>query len=321
MSSGLHIGYGMRMMFDMRRTNADSAPLEPRALRLLERLLETASVTRAGEALGLSQPAASRAVAALRRALGDPLVVRTAKGYVPTARGLALRGPVAEALAALARVSASAAFDPSRTTRTFRLATTDYGAGTVLAALGPLFAAHAPLARLDAQAWTDTTLADLEGGALDAALYADAPLPPDFHARDLFRDDYVVLAPKDHPAVRGKGKERLDMLRRARRVVILYPDGRRLAADDALGDLGAPEDRIAIRTPYFASAPALLRGGDLVLALPRRAARALIADSDLAVLPLPAVPRFTYRLIWHARTHRDPAHRWLRDMVRQAVGQ
>lgn len=320
MSPGLHIGHGMRMISSMRRTNSDTAPLEPRALRLLDRLLETASVTRAGEALGLSQPAASRAVAALRRALGDPLVVRTAKGYVPTARGLALRGPVAEALAALARVSAPAAFDPMHATRTFRLATTDYGAGTVLARLGPLFAASAPRARLEAQAWTDTTLADLEGGTLDAALYADAPLPPDFHARDLFQDDYVVLAPKDHPASRATGHARLDALNRARRVVILYPDGRRLAADDVLGDLGAPEEHVAIRTPYFASAPALLSGGGLILALPRRAARALIADADLAVLPLPAAPRFTYRLIWHARAQRDPAHRWLRDLVRRASG-
>ena len=50
-------------------------------LPVLRALLDTASVTRTGELLGLSQPAASRAVARLRRHLGDALLVRTSKGY------------------------------------------------------------------------------------------------------------------------------------------------------------------------------------------------------------------------------------------------
>ena len=54
-------------------------------LRLLQALVDTGSVTRAGEAIGLSQPAASRAIARLRMCLRDPLIVRTGRGWVLTA--------------------------------------------------------------------------------------------------------------------------------------------------------------------------------------------------------------------------------------------
>lgn len=64
----------------MREADAALDHLDLRSLRLLAAVLEHRSVTRAGERLGLSQPAASRAVAHLRRALGDPLLVRAGVG-------------------------------------------------------------------------------------------------------------------------------------------------------------------------------------------------------------------------------------------------
>ncbi|MBN3826959.1 LysR family transcriptional regulator, partial [Burkholderia sp. Ac-20384] len=46
-------------------------------LKLLDALLKEHSVTRAGMRLGLTQPAASRALGRLRTLLGDRVVVRT----------------------------------------------------------------------------------------------------------------------------------------------------------------------------------------------------------------------------------------------------
>lgn len=51
--------------------------IDLRALRFLMEVLDRRNVTRAGATMGLSQPAASRLLAQLRRALGgDPLLVR-----------------------------------------------------------------------------------------------------------------------------------------------------------------------------------------------------------------------------------------------------
>jgi DNA-binding transcriptional LysR family regulator len=305
----------------MPKTNShDLAGLDIRALHLLRALIETASVTKAGEAVGLSQPSASRALAALRRAFGDPLLVRAGGGYAPTSRAASLRANVETVLAALAALAEPADFEPARATRVFRVAATDYGAATAILALGPLLAREAPRARLDVLPWTASTLADVEAGELDAALYADAPLPPDFHARELFRDDYVCVLRADHPIARLNGAKRARALRAARRVVVLYPDGRRLAEDDVLAELGADPAAVAIRTPYFLVAASLVASGDLVLALPRRVAHRVAAAGGLAVVPTPgAAEGFGLRLIWHARAHRDPAHRWLRDLAARAV--
>ncbi|GHA75880.1 hypothetical protein GCM10009007_16140 [Formosimonas limnophila] len=59
--------------------------------RMLRALLNTSSVTKSGEQLGLSQPAASRTMSKLRDVFKDPLLVRTSKGYVLTPLAESLR--------------------------------------------------------------------------------------------------------------------------------------------------------------------------------------------------------------------------------------
>ncbi|MCZ9342029.1 LysR family transcriptional regulator, partial [Streptomyces sp. TRM76130] len=49
-------------------------------LRALDALLQENSVTRAAERLGTSPAAVSRTLARLRRAVGDPLLVRAGQG-------------------------------------------------------------------------------------------------------------------------------------------------------------------------------------------------------------------------------------------------
>ena len=53
-------------------------------LRVLDALLEEGSTVRAGERIGLSQPAVSSALGRLRGALGDPLFIRSGSGLEPT---------------------------------------------------------------------------------------------------------------------------------------------------------------------------------------------------------------------------------------------
>jgi DNA-binding transcriptional LysR family regulator len=294
----------------MRHTHVDALAL--RDLRLLAALLETRSVTRAGEAFGLSQPAASRAVARLRRALGDPLLVRGPGGHVLTPRAEAVVPLLEAARVGLDRLFAPAAFDPTTTTARFRVASTDYGAVTVVPDAARRIANAAPRAALDVEPWGPDTLRRLERGDLDAALYADADLPPGFRARELFRDDYALLFDPDRRSLSDLAELGPDV----RRVVVLYPDGTRLLPDDPLASLGHAPEAIALTTPYFATLPDVVRGTDLVVALPRRVARRVAAGAGLACLPSPrlGVP-FAYRLVWHVRAQADAAHRWFRGRI------
>lgn len=295
--------------------------LDLNLLRLLQELLATASITRAGERLGMSQPAASRAVARLREALGDRLLVRTAKGYVPTPRALALAPAVHEALAASARVFEGVSFEPATSARTLRVATTDYGMLVVVAAAAPQISRDAPHLRLIVEPWNDNTFGALEQGQLDLALYADDALPPDFHFRDLFRERYAALIRSGHPLLtvpRGtallQGRPLLMRLAQFPQVVARYPLRRQHMVDDVLQRMGAPEYHVSVELPYFLSAPALLIASDHVMVLPQRAAQRLAAaDARLVSVALPvAETAFAYRQIWHERVHRDPAVQWLR---------
>ena len=298
-------------MFNMHNAHVDD--LDFRSLRFLAMLLETVSITRAGEAFGLSQPASSRATERLRRALGDPLIVRGSGGYVLTQRAEALKPLVTIAQNGVDAVFAPDQFEPSTSTRLFRIATTDYGALTVLADAARRISQAAPGAGIEIASWSEATLERLENGALDAALYPEADLPQDFHFKSLFRDDYVLVADEAHLP---EGRLSFEKFLNRRRIVMLYPDGRRTLSDDVLGDFGAPSSLIVLKTPYFTSAMWALPGSDLVAVLPRRVADRLASVTSLRLIPVPeSVSPFNYRLIWHERAHRDAGHRWLRDMM------
>jgi DNA-binding transcriptional LysR family regulator len=78
--------------------------------RSLLGVLQEGSLSAAARALGITQPTVGRHVAALERAFGAPLFVRSPTGLVPTEAALSLRGhaeAMASTAAALARTAAS----------------------------------------------------------------------------------------------------------------------------------------------------------------------------------------------------------------------
>jgi hypothetical protein len=118
----------------------------------LRALLEERNVTRAGERIGLSQPAMSAALSRLRRHFDDELLARTGNSYELTPLGTALRDRSATACDLLERVfSSQADFDPAAETREFTLLASDYGAAVFGAALARALHQEAPGIRLTFQ--------------------------------------------------------------------------------------------------------------------------------------------------------------------------
>ncbi len=92
----------------------------------LDVLLAEGSVARAAQRLRLSPSAMSRALARLRDATGDPLLVRAGRGLVPTPRALELRelvGPLVQKGEAVLRPVGK--LDPQQIVRTFTLRTSE----------------------------------------------------------------------------------------------------------------------------------------------------------------------------------------------------
>ncbi len=245
----------------MQEVNKSIDKLDLRSLRMLKVLLDTRSVTKAGEALTISQPAASRVLAQLRHALRDPLLVRGRHGNTLTPRAESLRPPVTEALQAIFSLFEQERFEPAGAKLSIRIATTDHGAAVVLAPLVQVLATAAPGITLEVAPWTAHTLFDLESGRLDLALDAISPLPENFHFRTLFHERYACLVRQEHPvlkALRKDGSLNPGKAAAYPQIVFLYPVGDRLESDDVLTGLGYPPERIAMKTPYCNSAPLLL---------------------------------------------------------------
>src|SRR5919107_922758 len=103
------------------------AAIDLNLLVAFEALITERNVTRAGQRIGLGQPAMSAALSRLRAIFKDELLVRVPGAPMrPTAKAQALHGAVSEILARVRHVfDAEAEFDPAAARAVFRVATGD----------------------------------------------------------------------------------------------------------------------------------------------------------------------------------------------------
>ena len=285
--------------------------IDIRLLRIFAAIHAARHVTRAAEALDLSQPTVSLALGRLRRRFGDPLFVRSGRGVAPTPRAEALIGPVRDLMRDLERIAQSRDdFEPASARRAFRIAMTDASHVTLLPRLLAHVRGEAPGVTLEAARITADLPAAMEQGGVDLAIGLIPQLERGFHQQTLYMQDWVCLAHRRHPRIRGA----LSLVdwRREAHVEIVGGTGQQLL-EAALAGAGAPR-RVALRLPGFLGLAAIIGATDLVATLPRQIGETLAAGAGLAVHPCPvAVPRFAVTQHWHARAQNDAANRWLRD--------
>jgi DNA-binding transcriptional LysR family regulator len=289
-------------------------------LKTLDAVLETRSVTRAAQKLGLSQPATSHALQRLRDALGDPLLVRVGSAQVLTAHAEGLQDAVKEALLRAEVVLAGPeAVTPAKVKRTFVINLADYTELTLLPKLMERLAKEAPGISITCRSHAWSAFEGLTGGA-DLWIGVHPPAVPGLMAQKLFSDSYQCVVRRGHPLLKKRKKVSLEDFVRFKHVQIApgaQPGG---PLDDALGARGLSRE-VALRVPSFLVAPLLVTRTDLVLTAPRRVVETFAPLVDLEVFepPLP-VPGFTLQQAWLARAHTDPVHRWFRSLIRELHG-
>ncbi len=300
----------------------DIGSLELRLLAAFEAVLRERGVTAAADALGVTQPAVSQALAKLRRALGDPLFVRAPHGMEPTPRALELAGPVADILRlARERLGQPASFDPRRAERTFTVFTTDAGAVVFTPRVVRRLGRVAPGVRIRIMPVVPGRFPGaLAEGEADLAFGAFPVLGGGFFQQRLYSDDYVCLVRRAHPAVRSRLAFEL-YARLPHVVVTAQGTGHGHAVVERILARRLAPDRVAVRVPSFLAAPMIVAQSDCVLTVPRRVAEAFARPLRLRVLAPPlALPPFVVRQYWHERFHRDPANRWFRALVAELFG-
>ncbi len=285
----------------------------------LDVLLDAGSVVAAARRLRLSPSAMSRTLARLREATGDPLLARAGRGLVPTPRALELRERVGTLVQdAEAVLRPVAAIDLAVLERTFTLRTSEGFAETFGPRLIARTQADAPRVRLRFVQKLDRDSGALREGAVDLETgVVGRTVGPEVRSQALFRDRFVAVVREGHPLTDG----RLSAARyaAARHVGITRRGLDRGPVDDALAPLGLRRD-LVVGVGGFATAIALARDSELVATVPDRHTQGLRAGMAALALPF-AAPEVTVALLWHPRMEADPAHRWLRQCVREACGE
>jgi DNA-binding transcriptional LysR family regulator len=280
----------------------------------LDVLLAEGSVATAARRLRLSPSAMSRALARLREATGDPLLVRAGRGLVPTPRAIELRAQIGSLVdGANAVLRPAAKLDLNTLERRFTLRTSEGFVETFAPALLARVAEQAPAVTLQFLAKPDKESAPLREGDVDIETgVIDALTAPEMRALPLFEDRWVGVVCKDHPLAHGRMTP--TRFTSADHVLIVRRGLHGGEIDEAVRIAGL-ERRIVTIVNGFSTALALARETRLVTTVPERHTEGLRKGMHTFPLPVPIAP-FTLSMLWHPRMDGDLAHRWLRGCLR-----
>jgi DNA-binding transcriptional LysR family regulator len=290
-------------------------------IRVLHTVLTERSVSRAALKLGMYQPAVSAALKRLRELSGDPLLVRSGAGMVPTDAGLRMVDPSASILRAAEMLFSDArGFVPQTAATTFRVAAADYLDPQFLPQLIAQVKAQAPHSHIEILPLSPASdyHAQLAQGAVDVVVGNWLKPPEELHQARLFGDEIVCLVARDHPAVK-RGWTIESWLECEHIAPTPTHPGARGVIDEYLEGLGLARN-ITARCPHFGLLPRTVASSLLVLTTGRQFCERYTSLLPVQILECPvAFPELVYYQLWHERTHQSAAGRWLRERVKQVA--
>lgn len=302
------------------------AALDLNLLRVFDAMMQEGSTVRAGDRIGLSQPAVSSAIGRLRHITGDTLFVRDGNRMVPTPRAVELHDPVRSALAQIEEaLSKASGFDPARSERTFRIIGSDYFSSLLMPQLAAAVAPVAPSITFQMLDHASSEIAGmLSDGKADMAVGPAFPMP-EWIGQERLHDSYIVsLTRRDHPVMRKEGIKpggRIppEIFCRIPQVFMSMDGSLKGTMDAPLSEQGLTRT-IAMTAPHFQAVALCVAESDLLGNLPihfaRRAARLLGLE---LYLPPFDPPILGTRVFWHKRFDADPANLWLRNRIAEAL--
>ena len=283
-------------------------------LPVLDALLRHRNATRAGEEVGLSQPAMSRALGRLRHLLDDPLLVRGIKGPMLSPRAEALRAPLAALLGEMRALLVDPPFNPAAERRTMRIAMTDAQAELLLAPLVRHVGAAAPGVVIE---WVPISAGlpeRMAAGAIDLAMALDnTPLPRGAASEPVMEDRLAVVVRQRHPC--GADWRLADHARYPSVVISLIGD----AASEIDSELAAAgiERTVAAIVPTFRAAVEVVAATDSATTISRAFAQRIAATLPIRLLDPPlANTRLGVVTVWAQYRGSDPLLAWLRGALR-----
>lgn len=295
------------------------AAMDLNLLVAFEALMAERNVTRAGQRLGLGQPAMSAALGRLRLTFNDELLVRVPGAPMrPTDKAVMLNQGVSEILARVRQVfDAEAAFDPAAARAVYRIATSDHPATMVLPRFLEVLSVRAPhvdvrITQLDKRDAFDL----VDRGEIDLLIGSFRNVPKRIRSRALYTDGYLCVVRRGHPLLAGDGSLSLEAYIAAPHVLVTLAADDRGIVDEVLAKQGHRR-RVAVTVSDFHLVPHIVERTDMIGHMPRRIADLLIRQHDrLVLLPPPvALPPWNSELFWGGVSDAEPGAKWFREQL------
>ena len=275
------------------------------------------NLTKAGQVLGITQPAVSNALSRLRELFGDDLFIRTSKGMIPTPVANQIIKDVRSALSLIQNtISETEKFDPSIAEMTFKISIGDSSEYRLLPLLIKELAEIAPKIKVETYLTPRKDAPrELASGTIDFSI--DPPVHSDPHLRHekIYEEDYVMIVRKDHPILNLKEIAIEDYLKLSH----IHISNRKTGlghVDMALYRLGLSRD-ISLRAQHFLVAPYIVEQSDLAITT----TKGFAVDRDLAWRELPfEIEPLILHLYWHEAKDSDPSTKWMKDLMLKTYG-
>jgi DNA-binding transcriptional LysR family regulator len=291
------------------------ASLDLNLLVALEALLQEESVSRAGQKIGLSQPAMSHALSRLRGLLGDPLLVRTGGRMALTLRALSLKHSVKDALERVCEIFVSDSFVPESSTRTFRIFMSDYASSLLLSSISKEVQLSAPGVRIEVHPWRGVAADSKETGRIpDVVVACQMRDVPGFYRQRLYTDRDVCVMRAGHRLYRKNFN--LKTFLEAPHAAVAALEFSADPVDTWLQEVGHPRD-VVVTVPHYTEALHLVAETELIAVIPELLVRAYASKLNLVTKAVPLdVGTFDQYLLHSARTHADLGCTWLRQLIK-----
>ena len=275
------------------------------------------NLTKAGQVLGITQPAVSNALSRLRELFDDELFIRTSKGMIPTLVANQIINDVRSALSLIQNtISETEKFDPFTADMTFKISIGDSSEYRLLPLLIKELAEVAPKIKVETYLTPRKDAPrELASGTIDFSI--DPPVHSDPHLKHekIYEEDYVMIVRKDHPILEKKEITIQDYLDLSH----IHISNRKTGlghVDMTLYRLGLSRD-ISLRAQHFLVAPYIVEQSDLAITT----TKGFAVDRNLAWRELPfEIDPLVLHLYWHEAKDSDTSSKWMKELMLKTYG-
>jgi DNA-binding transcriptional LysR family regulator len=208
-------------------------------------------------------------------------------------------------------------FDPEKSEKTFSFLLTDVGMVRFLPPLVARLADLAPNIKVRALPLDSRHFAlKLESGEADIALGAFPGAAGHLRFQRLYSDGYASVVRRGHPRAKV-ARSRRGFVAEQHILITASETGHaaHLETQRVLTRAIAPSN-ILLQVPSFIAGAIVASQTDGVATLPANLAALVATPLGMSVFRPPvSLPRIEIAQYWHERSHRDPAHRWLRSIT------